>query len=331
MRMAIHPELWAIVLAGGEGTRLAPLTAALYGHPIPKQFAVVAGTESLLAQTIERVAHLVPLERTIVIATRPHEELARRELAPYPGARLVVQPCNRDTAAGILVGLSHVIARDPEARILVVPSDHYVRDTDRFVRAMNETTQLWYDSAIMLTLLGVRPDAAEVEYGWIVPGRQFSSDMVSPDAPHIHSVERFIEKPPRELARALQQRGALWNTLIVAGLARNWWALFEKHLPEETSAFRRYLHEIGTSAEPRVLSQVYAAIANTNVSRQLLERIPERLGVVACQDVGWSDFGTPRRVFDALAGSPDARLLIQRLDRRVKRGGQPTPQSSKEE
>lgn len=328
--MATYPELWAIVLAGGEGTRLAPLTTALYGRPVPKQFAAVAGTGSLLAQTLERLAQLVPRERTIVIATLGHEEHAKRELASFPGTRLVLQPCNRDTAAGILVGLSYVTACAPEARILVVPSDHYVRDTDRFARAISETTQQWYDSKIVLTLLGVRSETAEVEYGWIVPGLQVRSD-VSPGARHVHTVERFVEKPPLEVARALQQSGALWNTLVVAGLARNWWSVFEEQLPNETSAFRRYLDELGTAAEPRFLSQVYAEIPSINFSRRVLERIPERLSVVACEDVGWSDLGTPRRVFDALGQSPDAHFLIQRLKRRMQQDGESRPQSGKEE
>lgn len=328
--MATYPELWAIVLAGGEGTRLAPLTTALYGRPVPKQFAVVAGTESLLAQTLERLAHLVPRERTIVIATLGHEEYAKCELAAFPGTRLVLQPCNRDTAAGILVGLSHVTACAPEASILVVPSDHYVRDTDRFVSAIRETTQQWYDSTTVLTLLGVRSETAEVEYGWIVPGLQVRSDG-SPGAPRVHTVESFIEKPSLEVARALQQSGALWNTFVVAGLARNWWSVCEEHLPKETSAFRRYLDELGTAAEPRLLSQVYAAVPSINFSRRVLERMPDRLGVVACEDVGWSDLGTPRRVFDALEQSPDADLLIQRLKRQTQQNGELRLQSEKKE
>jgi mannose-1-phosphate guanylyltransferase len=323
--MGTYAELWAIVLAGGEGTRLTPLTTALYGRPVPKQFAVVAGTQSLLAQTLERLARLVPLERTIVIATHGHEELAARELASFPGTRLVLQPCNRDTAAGILVGLSHVIARAPDARVLVVPSDHYVRDTNRFVRAMSETTEQRYDSTILLTLLGVRPEAAEIEYGWIVPGRQVPSD-VRPDAQHVYTVECFVEKPPLDVARVLQQSGALWNTLVVAGLARNWWSVCEEHLPNETAAFRGYVDELRSAAQSRVLAQVYAEIPSINFSRRVLERIPERLGVVACEDVGWSDLGTPRRVFDALEGSADAQLLIQRLNRRARQAGESRPQ-----
>lgn len=313
--MANSPKLWAMVLAGGEGTRLAPLTTALYGRPIPKQFATVAGTESMLAQTLERLAHLgVSPTRTIVVATREQEELARCELASFPGALLVLEPCKRDTAAAILVGLSHVMACDPLARVLVVPSDHYVRDPDRFARAMGKATQYWYDPSIAITLLGVRSGTAEEEYGWIVPGRQVHS-AVAVGAQHIYAVERFVEKPPLDVARELHSGGALWNAFVLAGLARTWWSLYEELLPEETSAFRRYREAIGTASEPEVLSEVYASIPDINFSRRVLACIPERLGVVACDDVGWSDLGTPRRVFDALAGTPEERLLMQRLNR----------------
>jgi len=312
--MANSPELWAMVLAGGEGTRLAPLTTALYGRPVPKQFAIVAGTQSMLAQTLERLAHLgVSPTRTIVVATREQEELARCELASFPGALLVLEPCKRDTAAAILIGLSHVMARDPLARVLVVPSDHHVRDTAGFARAMGKATQCWYDPSIAITLLGVRSVSAEEEYGWIVPGRQVSGAAAV--GHQLYAVERFVEKPPLDVARELHNGGALWNAFVLAGLARTWWALFEQVLPDETSAFRRYQGAIGTASEPEVLSDVYASIPDINFSRRVLACIPERLGVVACDDVGWSDLGSPRSVFDALAGTPEERLLMQRLNR----------------
>lgn len=316
--MATSPELWAIVLAGGEGTRLAPLTTALYGWAVPKQFATVAGTKSLLAQTLDRLASLVPAEHTIVISTCGQEELATRELVSFPGIQLVMQPRNRDTAAAILAGLSHVIACDPQARVLVVPSDHFVRDGERFVREMSRAAQYWYAPSIALTLLGVRSNTAEVEYGWIVPGRQVPSD-VSVGAQHIYTVQRFVEKPPLDVARELHSGGGLWNTFVLAGLAKTWWALYEELLPAETSAFHRYRDAIGTVSESEVFSVVYASIRDINFSRRVLACIPERLGVVACDGVGWSDVGTPRRVFEALEGTPEARLLMRRLNDHVKR------------
>jgi len=309
--MANSPDLWAIVLAGGEGSRLAPLTTALYGRPVPKQFAVVAGTESMLAQTLERLAHLVSPTRTIVVATREQEELARCELASFPGTLLVLEPCKRDTAAAILVGLSHVMACDPLARVLVVPSDHHVRDPAGFARAMRKATQYWYAPSIALVLLGVRSDTAEEEYGWILPGRPVPSDVLGE---HVYTVERFVEKPPLDTARELHSSGALWNTFVLAGLAKTWWALCEERLPAETSAFGRYRDAIGTTTESQVLAEIYAAIPDINFSRRVLELIPERLGLIACDNVGWSDLGTPRRVFDALAGTREAHQLMRRLN-----------------
>jgi len=317
--MATSPALWAIVVAGGDGKRLTPLTTALYGHPVPKQFAVIAGATSLLTQTLERVAKVASPARTIVVATSGQEELARIELVPFPDMRLVLQPSNRDTASGILMGLSHVHAYDPHARVLIVPSDHYARDADGFVRALREVARWWSAPTNALTLLGVRPDSAESEYGWIALGPPLPSDA-SLDLERRYSVECFVEKPDPDIAQTLYRSGALWNTFILAGLARTWWGLCEEYLPDETLAFRRYREAIGTPSESLVLREVFATLSKINFSERVLERIPDRLGVVVCDDIGWSDLGTPRRVFDALEGTPDACLLKRRLADRERQG-----------
>ena len=98
-------RLWALVLAGGDGTRLQPLTRLIAGAPIPKQYCRIIGSRSLLEATLARVAPLVPPERMLAIVNRGHMELARPQLATIPGANVLVQPRNLDTGPGILVSL----------------------------------------------------------------------------------------------------------------------------------------------------------------------------------------------------------------------------------
>ena len=121
-------DLWAVVLAAGEGRRLASLTGALYGQQLPKQFAVLDGEQSLLQATMERIAPLVPARRTAVVVAAEHEVLCRRQLRPRAGAAVLAQPRNLDTGPGILLPLAWLRARDPRATVAIFPSDHFVAD-----------------------------------------------------------------------------------------------------------------------------------------------------------------------------------------------------------
>ncbi|MEW6267798.1 MAG: sugar phosphate nucleotidyltransferase, partial [Thermodesulfobacteriota bacterium] len=126
------PELWALVLAGGDGRRLRALTQRLAGRPIPKQYCRIAGDRSMLEATLDRIAPLVPAARTLVIVNRDHLHLARPQLAGLPAENVLVQPCNRDTGPGLLWSVLAVERRAPGALLAVLPSDHFVADGAAF-------------------------------------------------------------------------------------------------------------------------------------------------------------------------------------------------------
>lgn len=119
-------QLWAIVPAGGEGVRLRGLTRRLYGEDRPKQYATLFGSRSLLRQTLDRVALAIPLERTVVVTLRSHAQYIAPELAGSPNPRVLVQPENRGTAAGVLFPAHWIQWRDLEATVAVFPSDHFI-------------------------------------------------------------------------------------------------------------------------------------------------------------------------------------------------------------
>jgi len=126
-------HLWAIVLAGGEGLRLRTLTRHLYGDERPKQFAAVVGARSLLRQTLDRVALLIPPERTIVVTLASHGSYVEAELRGAPRPHVLAQAYDRGTAAGVLLPAHWISARDPEATVVVFPSDHFVLEESAFM------------------------------------------------------------------------------------------------------------------------------------------------------------------------------------------------------
>ena len=292
-----------VVLAGGEGTRLASLTRALYGTELPKQFAVLDGDRSLLQQTVERAQALTTLDRISVVVTGARAELAREQLARYPGVELVVQPKNLDTGPGLLLPLVRVLARSPDGRVVFLPSDHYLADAAPLLEALRASEQRPLRDRI--TLVGVTPTGPEVEYGWIVRGPRIGRAGA-------YAVARFEEKPAQPVAEALWRADGLWNTFISAGPVSAFWSLVREHLPHHAEAFEDYAASLGSLGEPHVLEHAYARMAPANFSRDVLAHA-RALAVMPVAGTGWSDWGSPRRVFASLAGTPNHERLVARI------------------
>ncbi len=300
---AMQPLPYVIILAGGEGQRLAPLTRALYGTDLPKQFAVLSGERSLMQTTIERAVALTTLDRISVVVTAHHEKIARAQLAPYPGVELVVQPRNLDTGPGLLLPLVRILARTGSAQVVFLPSDHHVSNPVPIAEALRHSGEDGLDDRI--SLLGVTPTGPEVEYGWIVRGARVASTRG-------YAVRRFLEKPTHAVADDLWRSGGLWNTFISSGPARRFWNLAQRHLPGHTERLERYAAAIDGGDEAEALHAAYDGMAPANFSRSVLSNADE-LAVLPVADSGWCDWGSPQRVFASLAGTACHARLVARI------------------
>lgn len=302
-------DTWLVILAGGEGKRLAPLTRALYGCDLPKQFAVLSGDKSLLQETVERAGQLGELSRTIVVVSSHHEDLARAQLAPYPAVRLLVQPFGLDTGPGLLFPLAYVRARSPEGRVVVLPADHHMTSVGPLARALDRA------SSERVTLVGVEADRPETEYGWIVPGARVAGSNRD-DA--VWQVRRFVEKPNEDMARRLRDRGAVWNTFIATGPVAAFWDLARAHLPRHVLGFEMWASSADAAESASRLCSLYHDLPHANWSVDVLARTPPReLALVAMAGSGWSDWGSPQRVFESMSGSTDLDRLLARVSHAV--------------
>lgn len=306
MRVEEGRELWTIILAAGEGTRLSSMTQALHGEPLPKQFARIEARRSLLQATVERALGWSVPERIVVVVASEREELARRQLSGYGPVTLIAQPRNLGTGPGLLLPLAHVVASDPQAKLVVLPSDHYVRnevvfkDTIRFAERQA-------DARGSIVLVGAVPDEADTQYGWIVPRKE---DGVT-------YVECFEEKPSERTANKLLVEGALWNTFVLVGAAAKLWQLAEAHLPEQTRALDVCRREHSVQ-ERELIGHLYADMPPGDFSRDVLANA-EGLEVVPLPECGWSDWGTPERVLASLRGTTEFTRLTQRMRARQER------------
>lgn len=295
-RAGDRARLWSVILAGGEGERVKPLIQRWLGRHKPKQYCAFVGTRSMFQHTLDRATRLVDPQRTVIVIARGHRREALSQLEGREAGLILLQPHNRDTAAGLFLPLTYIRARDPQATVVVYPSDHFVYPEERFLEVVRQsvwTAQWLRDRAV---LLGISPAGLELDYGWIQPGEALSS----PAGLRAQAVRAFLEKPGAAEADAALAAGALWNTLVLAANVETLWKLGHQCFPEIMTLFERLGAVIGTSEESKTLEAIYREMPVRNFSSDLLQRVPDRIAVVELSGVLWSDWGKPERIANTL-------------------------------
>ncbi len=287
---------WGLILAGGDGTRLLPLTRTIAGDDRPKQFCALMGDETLLQQTQRRVSRLVPAWRTLLVLTRKHEPFYADEVAGLSSSRLLIQPSNQGTAPAILYGLLRLREMDPKGIVASFPSDHHFSDDEAFARHIDSAYAAAASQPGMVVLLGIPPETPEVEYGWIEPGTPLGDP--APDS--VCRVSRFWEKPSGSVASSLMERGCLWNSFVMVGYVHAFLNLIRHALPSLVEAFESIRSSFFTAYERAALCELYSGIGDTSFSQDVLSAQPNSLAVLRATGLGWSDLGEPSRVSSLL-------------------------------
>jgi mannose-1-phosphate guanylyltransferase len=295
---SIHPihqdegDPWAVVLAGGEGVRLRPLIRQLYGEERPKQYAVLTGSKSLLRQTLDRVALLIPPRRTVVVTRASHIRYLTKELAECPEVHVLPQPSDRGTAGAVLLAAHWLCLRDPQATVVVFPADHFIREEALFMRHVAEMATYVGAHPEWLVLSGARPTEPEADYGWIEPGERVGWTGRCP----LYRVRGFREKPTKELARNLFMSGGLWNTFVFATSVATLIVAGQECLPLLHDRLVRLGVFVGTQYESWALRQAYLFAPTADFSRTVLGSSSLPLAVALAPALMWCDLGTPERV-----------------------------------
>jgi len=286
---------WAVILAGGDGTRLKSLTRHIAGDERPKQFCSVLGHGTLLEETQNRVALEFAPPRTLYVVNRAHENYYMPILSCQSPENLVVQPRNRGTAPAILYSLLRIAARDPQGVVAFFPSDHYISDNEKFMAQIRTALDTAHKRPDRVTLLGLEPESPEVEYGWIEPGRLIHRQF------KVFSVRRFWEKPNKMLAQVLQLRGCLWNSFVMVGQVQTFLGLVKRAVPDLYDAFAAVVSSLGGPDETEAVRKLYSRLPTIDFSSEVLTESPSSLAVMPVYGVTWSDLGSPERVMRARA------------------------------
>ena len=273
------PNLWAMIMAGGSGERLWPLSRRRH----PKQTLRLGYKQSLLQTAFDRLRGLVPVDRIVVVTTKNQAELVRRQLPRGAPPHLLVEPASRNTAAAVGLGTLAIIQQDPAAVIVVTPAVHVIRPTTEFHRTVKKAAAIAVGRE-GLVCLGIKPTYPATGFGYIEPmGRRIP--------PGGYRVRRFLEKPTLPVAQQLIRRPQIvWNSGIFCWRWRVTMSAIRQWLPALSCGLDRNRQGWGTAEGNRRLGEVYRQLPSISIDVGVLER--SRHVWVVPTSFSWDDVGS---------------------------------------
>jgi mannose-1-phosphate guanylyltransferase len=298
--MTASSHTWVVVLAAGDGARLRGLTTNKSGDAIPKQYCSLRGGDTLLGDTLVRAESVARADHICVIVASQHRRWWQPLLKDMPTPNVIVQPLNRGTGIGVLLPLLHIISRDPEARMIVLPSDHFVREEAILAAALRRAVGKLERSIEHILMLGFRPENADPELGYIVPGRFDRTGLLR--------VDQFVEKPGLSLAEKLIDAGALWNAFILAAHAGALLRLFSTRERDiVVNMLSAISEDAASTGNARAIHRLYRHLPSIDFSSHFLSGAEANLRVFEVERCGWNDLGTPDRLGLTLRTLPQVR------------------------
>ncbi|HET6370735.1 MAG TPA: mannose-1-phosphate guanylyltransferase/mannose-6-phosphate isomerase [Nitrospiria bacterium] len=289
--------MYAVILAGGSGTRFWPLSREHYPKPLLK----IVGEKSLIQGTVTRLAPVIKLDQTMIVTNAQQADQLRFQLGKTV-PRFLCEPSGKNTAPAIGLAAMMLVKSDPEAVMAVFPADHLIQKKDVFHGALRTAERAARKD--YLVTLGVVPSRPETGYGYIRKGRRLN---LKGDG-SAFAVARFVEKPKRTVAqRYLRDGGYFWNAGIFVWRAARILEEIERHVPSLHEALVRIGEALGTDREAETLSEVYPSLKPLSIDEGVLERT-DRVAVVPC-DMGWSDVGSWSALDDVVKRNAEGNLV----------------------
>jgi mannose-1-phosphate guanylyltransferase len=276
-------------MAGGIGSRFWPLSKS----DMPKQFLDILGTgRTFLQQTYDRLKRICPDENFYIVTNVDYKELVMKQLPELKESQILLEPLRRNTAPCIAYACHKIQKVDPNANIIVAPSDHYIQQEDAFLEELRKGLEFVADNDALLTL-GIKPNRPETGYGYI----QIESTKAIGEVENLHKVKTFTEKPDLQLAKIFLESGEFfWNSGIFIWSLQSIMKAFDTHLSWVSELFAKGNKLYNTSDEVHFLNKTYSECQNISIDYGIMEKAANVY--VLCSDFGWTDLGTWGSLYD---------------------------------
>ncbi|WDF79405.1 mannose-1-phosphate guanylyltransferase [Mucilaginibacter sp. KACC 22773] len=282
----MNKNYYAIIMAGGIGSRFWPISRTSH----PKQFIDILGTgKTLIQNTYERFLKVCPKENIYVVTNENYTKLVKTQLPDMEDQQILTEPVMRNTAPCVAYGCFKIESLNPNAAIVVAPSDQQILDEDAFVTAIIKSLETATSNNCLVTL-GIKPSRPDTGYGYI----QYTDNTINSD---FHKVKTFTEKPTLDIAKTFIQSGDfLWNAGIFVWSAKEIVKAFDSFLPEMHEIFADARPVYNTDAEKNHIHKAYQQCVNISIDYGIMEKANNVY--VLPSEFGWSDLGTWASIYD---------------------------------
>lgn len=271
-----------IIMAGGSGTRFWPHSR----RNRPKQLLNIAGRETMIRATVDRIAPVIPYDRIMIVTGSTHMDEIKHELPELNSNQIVAEPMGRNTAPCIALAAYKLVKEDPQAIMVVLPADHLVGKESEFRDAIALAAGLAGQGEYLITF-GIVPNRPETGYGYIRLGDlKFGNGSKA-----VFKVSRFVEKPDLTTAESYLASGKyMWNSGMFVWKAADIITALDKYQPQLSSAIREIAHLLGTAGESEAIKRAYQRLDAISIDHAVMEKADNVLCLPI--DVDWNDFGS---------------------------------------
>ncbi|MDF9831154.1 mannose-1-phosphate guanylyltransferase [Parabacteroides sp. PF5-6] len=286
---------YCVIMGGGIGSRFWPFSRESY----PKQFLDFWGTgRSLLQMTFDRFNKIIPTENIYIVTNERYGDLIREQLPELQDKQILLEPTRRNTAPCIAYAAYHIRNCNPNANIVVAPSDHLIQKEDVFLADVQKGLDFVRDNNALVTL-GIKPSRPETGYGYIQSSEKKLGDFLK--------VKTFTEKPNLELAKVFMQSGEFfWNSGLFLWNVNTILDAFKKYLPELTARFDLGVPYFNSAEERQFIQEHYPYSPNISIDYGIMEKADNVY--MLCVDFGWADLGTWGSLYEL--GDPDEQQNV---------------------
>lgn len=255
---------YVVIMCGGSGSRFWPVSRKMY----PKQFLNTVGEKTMIQLTVDRISKFIPQKNIYMVTNKNHVNTIKEQVPEILEKNLILEPMIKETAACIGYSAVKLLKKDPDAVMIVLPSDHYIRDEEIFTATLEQGLRLAETENCLVTM-GIKPARAETAYGYIETGRKIEGSWEIPT----YKIKRFTEKPNREKAQEFIDKGTyLWNSGMFIWKASVLLKQYKKFLPDMYQCLKRISDYIGSPLEAKIVEEEYNKIDGISIDYGILEK-----------------------------------------------------------